>query len=432
MLVERSVRTSAPVTSVTWTKRLTLSVSSAVIHGVLLTLAVFVMSSSSGGGGRGGQSAGFGANSLSVSFLHGTSQGSGSGTGTGADFDNTLSEGSQVDSENGFDELTTRIDTIAAPALNSSLNDVARVFEQGTADVSIQELRNAATRRPRVVDDQQQQDPIAQSTPESRSIEIPEDERATLQPVARPRTEQSSISQPTTGEFSAALRNGGTRSNNSGTSGGALNEADGGGRPGSGGTRGFGRGDGSGTGAGDRTRFFGIDVRAKRFVYVIDASDSMLQNRAMELARNELWLSLQELAPPTKFQVVFFNLEQQALARPGEKPQLLLASPTNLRLAAQFLAEVQTDSGTDRLRALSYALKLEPEALFLLTDADAPVMTAPDLAKLRTLNRNRSVIHVVEFGKRSDISDDNFLKAIARQNGGTHRYVDLTDTNFGL
>ena len=149
----------------------------------------------------------------------------------------------------------------------------------------------------------------------------------------------------------------------------------------------------------------------------------------MQVARDELWESLQELTESVTFQVIFFNQKQQALSRRGERPKLLAATSSNLRLAKQFLSSIQPDSGTDRLAALTYALSFDPDAIFLLTDADAPELTPKDLADLRRLNRRKAIINVVEFGKLPEIGDgighDNFLKALARQHGGQHRYHNL-------
>ncbi len=176
---------------------------------------------------------------------------------------------------------------------------------------------------------------------------------------------------------------------------------------------------------GDRTEFFGIAARAQRFVYVVDASESMHEHRAMQTARQELWLSLQELSASVKFQVVFFNLKPYPITRRGERTQMLSATETNLRFAQQFLNGIQPDSGTDRFGALTSALSLDPDVVFLLTDSDAPELSAKELAGIRRLNWRKAVIHVVEFGKGVDLGQDNFLKAMARQHGGIHRYHDL-------
>jgi len=78
------------------------------------------------------------------------------------------------------------------------------------------------------------------------------------------------------------------------------------------------------------------------------------------------------------------------------------------------------------LPALKRALSYSPEHIFFLTDADQPQLTAADLAEIRRINRGRTKIHCVEFGKGPGMPGDNFLKQLARQNGGTYRYRDVT------
>ena len=87
---------------------------------------------------------------------------------------------------------------------------------------------------------------------------------------------------------------------------------------------------------------------------------------------------------------------------------------------------VQPDGGTDHMPALKKALRYQPDHLFFLTDADQPILSARELNEIKTLNAGRTKIHCVEFGKGSELSGDNFLKKLARDNGGTYRYRDVT------
>ena len=186
-----------------------------------------------------------------------------------------------------------------------------------------------------------------------------------------------------------------------------------------------GKGGASGTG-GHQTSFFGIKAPAKRIVYVIDASESMRQHDAMQIARQKLWDSLQELTPTSQFQVIFFNVTNHTMNRPGERTRLCPATSVNLRLAKQFLTGIQPDSGTNRMGAISLALSFDPDVIYLLTDADAPELSAKDLWDLKRGNKRKALIHVVEFGVGADLNSDSFLKKLARQNAGIHRYHDLT------
>ena len=186
---------------------------------------------------------------------------------------------------------------------------------------------------------------------------------------------------------------------------------------------------GSGNGGGEgKVSFFGLVARARRIVYAIDASESMRKNRAMEIARSELSLSLKGLEPSAQFQIVFFDVKTHSMSRPGEKAGLLRATSANLRLADHFIKGIQPEAGTDRFAAVKHAMSFDPDVIFLLTDADEPEISAKELWEIRKTNKRHTVINTVEFGLGADLSKDSFLKKLARQNNGTHTYRDLIKT----
>ena len=110
----------------------------------------------------------------------------------------------------------------------------------------------------------------------------------------------------------------------------------------------------------------------------------------------------------------------------GDRPQMQWATDINRTLARQFISGVQPDGGTDHMPALKKALRYQPDHLFFLTDADQPILSARELNEIKTTNNGRTKIHCVEFGKGPEISGDNFLKKLARDNDGTYRYRDVT------
>src|SRR5262249_24285860 len=62
-----------------------------------------------------------------------------------------------------------------------------------------------------------------------------------------------------------------------------------------------------------------------------------------------------------------------------------------------------------------------------LTDAGEPVLYPGDLEKIKKRNNGRSRIFSIEFGKGANLRTDNFLKKLARDNGGSHAYRDVQD-----
>lgn len=228
-----------------------------------------------------------------------------------------------------------------------------------------------------------------------------------------------------TGGLPASI--GGTRLlGGGGGSGGRSDHGNGRGGGGSGGTGpgmpgsgiGFGRGHGG-------TRFFQIEAQGHRFVYVVDHSGSMGFDRQLAAAKAELQASLQGLESSHQFQIIFYNDVLHEFHLRGTAG-LNWASDINKTLARQFIHDIQPDGGTSHMNALTKAILYKPENIFFLTDADEPRLSAKDLADIKRVNAGKSRIHCVEFGKGGNIGVENFLQRLARENGGSYRYQDIT------
>lgn len=206
------------------------------------------------------------------------------------------------------------------------------------------------------------------------------------------------------------------------------------GTPGGGGGNGGAGGNGNGgTGGGGLsaggpggTTFFDVSASGSRFVYVIDHSGSMGFYGQLRVAKNELLASLQSLEATHQFHIVFYDDNLREFRIRDGKPCLNWATDINKTLARQFLLEVQPDGGTHHLAALEKGLSYRPEHLFFLTDADDPILSAADRAKIKRNNAGKTRIHCIEFGKGGDLGTTNFLKQMATENGGTYRYRDIS------
>lgn len=182
----------------------------------------------------------------------------------------------------------------------------------------------------------------------------------------------------------------------------------------------------AGDGRGRKTSFFGASARGQRIVYVLDASGSMLDFGAIDVAKQELKASLERLAPDQQFQILFYNNTPRPMIQLTARDDLPRATDTNKARARQFIDSLQPQLGTNHFPALELALSYTPDVLFLLTDAELPRLSPRDLDLVRKRNQGACQIHTIEFGKGGDLSaDDNFLKKLARQNGGQHRYRDV-------
>ncbi len=192
---------------------------------------------------------------------------------------------------------------------------------------------------------------------------------------------------------------------------------------GGGGGSGGGSGGGVGRGIGPGTEFFGAREHARSFSYVIDCSGSMATRNALEVAKREILVSLNQLPPDAQFNIIFYNLQAFDPLDPNGKPHLLPATSGNKTMVRNQLARVAPDGGTDHMLALRLALTLHPEVIFFLTDAD--LMTNNDVTEVLS-RAARTRIQCVEFGRGLDIGGNNPLRRLAAASGGTYRYIDVT------
>lgn len=180
---------------------------------------------------------------------------------------------------------------------------------------------------------------------------------------------------------------------------------------------------------GVRTSVFGLQAQGNTFAYVFDRSGSMggTGKTLLEAAKAELLASLADLHDLQQFQIIFYNEEPTLMRLANQPGQLVLATDENKKLAKAFLARITAGGGTSHENALAAAVKLRPNVIFFLTDADQPGMNAEQLARIRRLNDGRATIHAIEFGQGPKVGGDhNFIVQLAQQNGGEYRYVDVT------
>jgi von Willebrand factor type A domain len=182
-------------------------------------------------------------------------------------------------------------------------------------------------------------------------------------------------------------------------------------------------------GGGARTRVFGIEAEGQKFVYVFDRSGSMGgsgRNSPLNAAKAELLASLESLGDTQQFQIIFYNERPTIFALAGQPGKLVFGNEQNKISAQKFVRGIIADGGTRHLEALELALKLHPDVIFFLTDADQPELSPAQLAKINRTNGGSCSINAIEFGLGPEIGADNFLVRLARENGGRHTYVDVS------
>ena len=110
---------------------------------------------------------------------------------------------------------------------------------------------------------------------------------------------------------------------------------------------------------------------------------------------------------------------------PGQPASMEFANDAGKKKAESFIGSILADGGTRHMEALEMALRLGPDVIFFLTDAEDPKLSATELARIRRLNSGTS-INAIEFGSGPAGGGQNFLKRLAEQNHGNYGYVDIS------
>ena len=138
-------------------------------------------------------------------------------------------------------------------------------------------------------------------------------------------------------------------------------------------------------GDGKSATFFGTKASGRRFVFVVDRSTSMqygsnnfvsreLFNR-YDVAKSELLHAIESLQPHQEFFVVMFAhntmpmFGKRSVEETSETDfEMISATPENKHRFQQWVEEVRMGPGTDPRRALEIAIKMQPDAIFMLSD----------------------------------------------------------------
>ena len=175
----------------------------------------------------------------------------------------------------------------------------------------------------------------------------------------------------------------------------------------------------------DVPQFFGTPIFAKRVVFVIDKSKSMLSSVAgvtrLDDAEKQLEAAIRGLPDDAWFEIIAYNDSEQVY-----RGQLAPATPGEKSGAAQFLYSLVAEGQTDIYDTLSDALQVDPnlEAILFLSDGDPNVGTIVDRATIiqRITQQNaarRISINTIGIDARGPSED--FLKQLAADNFGEFR-----------
>ena len=171
-----------------------------------------------------------------------------------------------------------------------------------------------------------------------------------------------------------------------------------------------------------RLTYYGIPVCAKRIVFVLDTSGSM-RGAPLEAAKSALLQVVEKLPAEVHFDVVMFDKSVTVW-----QPRLLPATTQAKEEVARAVRNRGMQAGAASFAAIEAAFKLEPEAIYFLSDG-CPTDSQPDqiLNTFFALNRTRRVtVHtigvVTDRGNAADLI--LFMKPLAEQDFGSYRLVE--------
>lgn len=179
-------------------------------------------------------------------------------------------------------------------------------------------------------------------------------------------------------------------------------------------------------------KFMGLDaVAARRIVYVVDASGSMLLHLSSVL--QELKRSLTTLHPKQEFSIVFFQQNKSITVPP--KNALRPATPQNIKTVMEWVqssGEVIPTGSSNPISAIRAAMRLKPDVIYLLSEnitGSGRYEVPPEelISKLDSLNpvdprngRRRVQINCIQYLTKDQLGT---MERIAKIHGGVDGYT---------
>lgn len=176
--------------------------------------------------------------------------------------------------------------------------------------------------------------------------------------------------------------------------------------------------DGSKKGA----KFFGSYAIGQRFVFVVDSSMSMAGPRWIR-ACEELLYSIAKLTEGQEFIVICFDFDATAMFNLPVNRLQYFSNTAEVRIQLQaWLANHPLKPATFPAAAMLAALKLEPDAIFLLSDGELQDDTLFMLRRMngRRANRGKIPIHTINL---MSLLGQQTLRAIASESSGSYNSI---------
>ncbi len=164
------------------------------------------------------------------------------------------------------------------------------------------------------------------------------------------------------------------------------------------------------------------ELTGRKFVFVIDRSKSMGSQGlgVLDIAGSHLTEALAVLKTNHRFQVIAYHRRTTTI---GER-KLLRANEENKQKIEEFVGKLAAFGSTQHESALIVALSLRPDIVVLMTDGGRPFLNRGQLENIRR-TAGSAQIHCIEFGSGPRQNSGGFMEALAAENEGSYRYVDV-------
>ena len=171
--------------------------------------------------------------------------------------------------------------------------------------------------------------------------------------------------------------------------------------------------------------FEGGSMSGRRFAFVIDRSHSMGGEGlgVLDEARQELSRAINGLELNHEFQIIAYHDKTTMISR----RKLLVANEHNKRQVKDFFEGLGAFGSTNHFYGLIAGLDLQPDVLVFMTDGGSPALSPYELKRVKKLAGRTTEIHCIQFGSGPLQDTNNFMKRVAKQTGGSFRYINVYD-----
>jgi len=180
---------------------------------------------------------------------------------------------------------------------------------------------------------------------------------------------------------------------------------------------------GGGAGAGPRSSFYGTGGNAKKIVYILDHSGSMLDN--FDFLKKQAKKSVNALVPLQYFAVIMVS--DKVTVAGGDSLQQAL--PDSKKRFGDAISQIRAEGQNDGLlapfdQAFSRAFAMKPDLIYFLSDGK---FGDGLIDRINKLNKDKSVhINTIAF-----VTEEPDYKAqlqqLAKDNGGSYKFIPEKD-----